>query len=147
MLLNLGQRGGHVVELAFHREREGGHRAFHALKNVYAQQMDEAFFTVHLTKKTFAAANLRAVFLIVGSLLVRQHIPERGVGREREAANLVIDFADGTELTSAVNVGLEIDGLEALRKPSGFGGAVIFFDVLARACDGQEIEQLEIIES
>ena len=76
-------------------------RAFHALEHVDAQQVDQALLAVHLAEEALAAANLGAVFLVVGRLLVRQHVAQRRVGGEVQAADLVVDLADRAELAGA----------------------------------------------
>jgi hypothetical protein len=80
--------------LALDREGERGHGALHALEHVDAQQVDEAFLAVDLAEEALAAANLGAVLLVVGGLLVRQHVPQRRVGGQVQAADLVVDLAD-----------------------------------------------------
>ena len=147
MGLDFGEGGLHVGELALDREGEGGDGALHALEHVDAQEVDQAFLAVHLAEETLAATDAGAVFLVVSFLLVGQDVAERGVGAEIEAADFGIDLPDGTELARAVNVGLDVDGLEALGELAGFGGPVVFFDVLAGAGDGQEIQQREVIET
>ena len=147
MGLDLGQRGLHVGELALDREGEGGDGAFHPLQDVDAQQVDQAFLAVHLAEEALAAANLGAVLGVVGRLLVRQHVAQRRVGREVQAADFVVDLADGAELAGEVHVGLDVDGLQPLREAAGFGGAVVLLDVLAGAGDGQQVEQLEVVEA
>jgi hypothetical protein len=84
-------------------ERERGDRAFHPLEDVHAQQVDEALLAVHLPEEALPAANLRAVLGVIGGLLVRQHVSERRVGRECQAANLVVDLPDRTELAGEVH--------------------------------------------
>ena len=46
-----------------------------------------------------------------------------------------------------VHVGLDVDRLQALGEPAGLGGAVVLLDVLARAGDGQQVEQREVVEA
>jgi hypothetical protein len=92
------QAGPHRRAGVWSGERKGHHGAFHPFEDVDPQQVDKALFAVHLPEETFAAANLRAVFFVVSGLFVRQHIAQRRVGAERQAANLVVDFADGAEL-------------------------------------------------
>ena len=145
--LDLGQGGLHVGELACERESKGGDRALHALEHVDAQEVDKAFLAVHLAEEALAAANLGAVFGVVGRLLVRQHVAQRRVGGEVEAADFVVDLADGAELAGKVHVGLDVDGLESLREAARFGGAVVLLDVLAGAGDGEQVEQLEVVEA
>ena len=99
--LDLGQRGFHVGKLALDGEGEGGDRALHALEHVDAQQVDQALLAVHLAEEALAAANLGAVLRVVGRLLVRQHVAQRRVGGEVQAADLVVDLADGAELAGA----------------------------------------------
>ena len=144
--LDLGQGGFHVGKLALEGEGKGSDRAFHPFQDVDAQEVDEAFFAVHLPEETFAAANLRAVFGVVGRLLVRQHVAQRRVGRERQAADFVVDVADGAELAGKVYVGLDVDGLQPLREAAGFVRAIVLLNVLAGAGDGQQVEQLEVVE-
>ena len=128
------------------REGERSDGTFHPLQHVDAQEVDEAFFAVHLAEEALAAANLRAVFGVVGRLLVGQHVAQRGVGREVQAADFVVDLADGAELAGAVHVGLDVDGLQPLGELPRLGGAVVLLDVLAGAGDGQQVEQLEVVE-
>ena len=76
----LAKRGFHVGELTLERERERSDGAFHSLEHVDAQKVDKALLAVHLAEEALAAANLCAVFGVVGRLLVRQHVAQRGVG-------------------------------------------------------------------
>ena len=134
-------------KLALHGEGEGRDGALHALEHVDAQQVDQAFLAVHLAEEALAAANLGAVLRVVGRLLVRQHVAQRRVGGEVQAADLVVDLADRAELAGAVHVGLDVDRLEPVREAAGLGGAVVLLDVLARAGDGQQVEQREVVEA
>ena len=117
---DLGQRGLHVGKLAREREGKGSDRTLHPLQDVHPQQVDEAFFAVHLAEEALAAANLSAVLGVVGRLLVRQDVAQRRIGREVEAADFVVDFADGAELAGEVHVGLDVDGLQSLRESARF---------------------------
>ena len=98
-------------------------------------------------KKLSPPRILSAVFGVVGRLLVRQHVAQRGVGREGKAADFVVDVADGAELAGEVHVGLDVDGLKPLRETAGLLGAVVFLNVLAGTGDGQQVEQLEVVEA
>ena len=142
-----GQRGLHVGKLALDREGKRCDRAFHPFQDVDAQQVDQAFLAVHLAEEALAAANLGAVLGVVGRLLVRQHVPQRRVGSEVQAADFVVDFADRAELPGEVHVGLDVDRLESLRESARLVSAVVFLDVLARPGDGQQVEQLEVVEA
>ena len=75
-----------------------------------------------------------------------QDIAQGCVRREREAADFVVDLADGAELAGEIDIGLDVDGLEPLREAARLVGAVILLNVLAGAGDGQQVEQLEIVE-
>ncbi len=90
-----------VGKLPLEREGERRDGTFHPLEDVDPQQVDEAFLAVDLAEKALAAADLGAVFLVVGRLLVRQHVAQRRVGAEVEAADFVVDLADGAELAGA----------------------------------------------
>ena len=98
-------------------------------------------------KKLSPPRILRAVLRVVGGLLVRQDVAQRRIGGEGQAADLVVDFADRAELAGTIHVGLDVDRLEPLGKLAGLARAVVFLDVLARAGDGQQVEQLEIVEA
>ena len=98
MALDAGERGFHVPQLALHGEGEGRHRAFHALEHIDAQQVDQALLAVDLAEEALAAANLGAVLLVVRLLLVRQHVAQRRVGGEIQAADFEVDLADRAEL-------------------------------------------------
>ena len=100
-----------------------------------------------LPEEALAAADLGAVLLVVGRLLVRQHVAKRRVGGEVQPADLVVDVADRAELAGQVDVGLDVDRLEAVGEAAGLGGAVVLLDVLARAGDGQQVEQREVVEA
>ncbi len=100
-----------------------------------------------LAEEALAAADLGAVLRVVRRLLVRQHVAQRRVGGEVQAADLVVDLADRAELAGAVHVGLDVDRLQALGKRAGLGGAVVLLDVLARAGDGEQVEQREVVEA
>ena len=86
------------LKLPLNGKREGRDRALHALEHIDPQQVDQTFFAIRLAEEAFAAPYLGAVFLVVGGLLVRQHIAQRCIGRQVEAADLVVDVADGLEL-------------------------------------------------
>ena len=145
--LDLRQGGLDVGELPLDRQGERRDGALHPLEDVDPQQVDEAFFAVHLAEEALAAADLGAVLRVVGRLLVRQHVTQRRVGAEVEAADFVVDLADRAELAGAVHVGLDVDGLEPLGESAGLVGAVVLLDVLAGAGDGQQVEQLEVVEA
>ena len=145
--LDAGQRCLYVAQLTLYREGERRHRAFHALEHVDAQQVDQAFLAVGLPEEAFATANLGAVLLVVSGLLVRQHVPERRVGGEVQTADLVVDLADRAEFAGAVHIGLDVDRFQPVGEAAGLGGAVVFLDVLARARDGEQVEQSEVIEA
>ena len=70
-------------------------------------------------KKRSPPRSLRAVLLVVGRLLVRQHVAQRRVGAEVQPADLVVDLADGAELAGAVDVGLDIDRRQPLGELAG----------------------------
>src|SRR4051812_46121084 len=108
--------------------------------------MDEALFAVELTEETLSAANARAVLGIVGRLLVRQDVSQRSIRRQVETADLVVDLADGAELPGDVHVRLNVDRLEPFRKAARLGGAIILLNMLARAGNGQKVEQFEIVK-
>ena len=55
---DFGKGGFHVGELALDREGERSDRTLHPLEDVHPQQVDKAFFAVHLPEETLAAANL-----------------------------------------------------------------------------------------
>ena len=109
--------------------------------------MNQTLLTVRLPENAFSSSNPRAVFGIIGRLLVRKHVPKRRVSRQRQSADFVVNFSNGTELARQVYVRLDVDRLEPLWKPARFSDAVVFFNVLARTGDGQQIEQLEVIEA
>ena len=48
---------------------------------------------------------------------------------------------------ATVHVGLDVDRLQAVREAAGFGDAVVLLDMLARAGDGEQIEQGEVVEA
>ena len=109
--------------------------------------MDEAFLAVDLPEEALAAADLGAVFLVIGRLLVRQHVTQRGIGAQVEPADLVVDLADRAELAGAVHVGLDVDGLQPLGESPRLRRAVVFLDVLAGTGDREQVEQLEVVEA
>src|SRR5208337_5392401 len=90
-----------------------------------AQEVNEAFLAVGLPEEAFSAADSSAVFLVIGSLLVREHITQQGIGAQVQPANLGVDLANRAELAGAVHVGLDVDGLEPLGESSGFRRAVV----------------------
>ena len=147
MRFDLGECGFHIGELTFHRESKRWHGALHALQDVNADEVNQAFFAVCLAKEALPTPNPGAIFCIVSRLLVGEHIPKRGVRCQGESTDLIIDFADGPELPGAVYVGLVIDRLEPFREGSRLGGTVILFDMLARPGNGKQVEQFEIIEA
>src|SRR5271165_419846 len=55
--------------------------------------------------------------------------------------------ADRAELTGKVHVGLDVDGLETLRESARLLSAIVLFNMLAGAGDGQQVEQLEVVEA
>ena len=88
VVFDVRQHSFYVFQLPLHRQRKRRHSAFHALEHVDAQQVNQAFFPVGLPKKALAAPNLGAVFGVVGGLLVQQHIAQRRVAGQVQAANL-----------------------------------------------------------
>ena len=145
--LDAGQGGVDVGELALDGEGEGGDGALHALQDVDAQQMNQALFAVHLAEESVAATDADAVFGVVLATLVGQQVAQRRVGGQCEAANLVVDLADGAKLPGPIHVGLVVDGAQALGEAPGLGGAVVALDVLARAGEGNQVEQGEVVEA
>ena len=144
----MASSGFHVGELALERESEGGDRALHPLQDVDPQEVDQAFFAVHLAEEALAAANLRAVLGVVGRLLVRQHVAQGRVGAEVQAADFVVDLADRSGTAPARSTsGLMLMGFRRSGKRPVSAGAVVFLDVLAGAGDGQQVEQLEVVEA
>ena len=129
--IDTGQSGFYILQLAMYCECEGRDGAFHALEHVDAQQVNQALFTVHLPEEAFATANLGAVLLVVGFLLVRQDIAQRGVSSKVEAANLKVDVADGAEFPRAVYVCLDVDGGQPIWEATGFRRAVVPLNVPA----------------
>lgn len=80
------ERRLHVAELTLDRQGERRDSAFHALEDIDAQEVDQAFLAVHLPEKARAALNLRAVLLVVGFLLVVTHVAQRRIGGEVQPA-------------------------------------------------------------
>ncbi|HUY28451.1 MAG TPA: hypothetical protein VMV27_13640 [Candidatus Binataceae bacterium] len=109
--------------------------------------MDQAFLAVGLAEHPLSTMQPRAVLLVVGRLLVRQHIAQGSVGTEIEPPNLAIDLADRTKLAGAIDVGLDVDRWQTLGELADFQRPVILLDVLARSRDREQIEQFEIVES
>ena len=144
---DLGKCRLHVGELAREREGKRCDRTFHPLEDVHPQQVDKAFLAVHLPEEALATANLRAVLGVIGRLLVWQHVAQRRVSRECETANFIVDVADGAKLAGKVNVGLDVDGLQSLREAACLVRAVVLLNVLAGTSDGQQVEQLEVVET
>ena len=93
--------------------------------------MDQAFFTVDLAEKSLTAADFGAVLAVIRLLPVRQHIAQRCVGGEIQPPDFPVDLTDGAELAGEIDIRLDVDRFEAFRKLSGFGDAVVFFDMLA----------------
>ncbi len=98
-------------------------------------------------KKPGAALDLGAVLAVVGALLVREDVAEGGVGGQVQAADLEVDVGDGREHAGAVDVGLDVDGLEAVGEAAGLLDPVVLLDVLARAGDGEQVEEGEVVEA
>jgi len=147
VVVDSGEHGIDVAKLPLDRQCERRHGALHALEYVDAQQIDQAFFAVHLAEHAGAAADPGAVLAVVGIAFGGQHITQRGVGGQVEPANLQVDPANRRKLAFQVHVGLDVDGLQPLRKTPRLRGAVVFLDVLARAGDGQQVQQLEVVEA
>ena len=59
-----------AIELPTHRERKGMDRAFHALEQIDAHELNEAFFAIHLAEDAVAPANTDAVALVIRRALV-----------------------------------------------------------------------------
>ena len=146
LLLDTGEHRLHIVELPPHRERKGHYRTFHAFQRIDTQEMNQAFFAVCLPKKPFSALQLRAVFLVISVPLVRQHVAQRCIGSQIQPSYLQVDFVDGGEFPRQVHVRLYVDRLQTLRKAAGLRYAVILLQMAARACDGESIQQHEVVE-
>jgi hypothetical protein len=56
-----------------------------------------------------ATTHLGAVFLLVRSLPVRQHVPKRRIGGQVQSSDLIVNLADRTELASAIYISLDVD--------------------------------------
>ncbi len=136
-----------VGQLALDRQGEGVDRALHALEQVDAHQVDEALLAVDLPEDALAAADRDAVLGVVLGLLVRQHVAQRRVGAEVQAPDLGVDLDDGRKQAGRVDVGLDVDRPQTLGEAAGLGRAVVLLDVLARAGDGQQVEQREVVEA
>ena len=144
---DMRQGGFHILQLPLDGQREGRHRAFHALEHIDAQQVNQAFFTVHLAEEALAAANLGAVLGVVGGLLVRQHVAQRCIAGQIEAANFQVDVANGAKFAAQVHIRLDVDRRQTIRETACFAGAVVFFNVPARAGDGEMIQQGEVVKA
>jgi hypothetical protein len=64
-----------------------------------------------------------------------------------EAPDLEVDVADRAELARTVDVGLDVDGRQAVWEAPGFCGAVVLLDVATRAGNGQVVQQGEVVEA
>ena len=109
--------------------------------------MDKALLAVHLPEEAGATLDLGAVLLVVGLLLVRQHVSERRIGGEIQPPDLVIDLSNRAKLTGAVHIGLDVDWLQPVGEAASFGSAVVLLNVFARAGDGEQVEQGEVVEA
>src|SRR5690606_8695994 len=144
---NMGQRGFHIPELPLDRQREGRHRAFHALEHIDAKQVNQALFAVHLAEEALAAANLGAVLGVISRLLVWQDIAQGRITGQCEAADFQINVTDGAELAGEVNICFDVDWRKAIRETASLTDAAVFRDVPPRAGDGEVVQQSEIVES
>ena len=65
--------------------------------------------------------------------------------RQFVGGDFVVELVVGEEAPAQVDLGINRDGFFALRKAAelGDGGLVVFLNVLARAGDGQFVEELE----
>ena len=124
----------------------GMYRTLHALQQVHAHQVDQALFAVNLPEDAFAATNGDTVLRVVLGLLRRQDVAQRRIGAEVEAPDVGVDVADGREEAGRIHVGLDVDGTQALGELAGLGRAVVLLNVLARTCDGQQVQQAEVVK-
>ena len=129
LILQARERALHVGELAPHRKRKGGHRALHALQRVDAKKLHQALLAIHLPEESLAPFELGAVLRVVRLPLVRQHVTQRRIGSQVEAADLRVDLTNGRERSRKVYVRLEVDRLQPLGKPSGLRRSVVLLDV------------------
>ena len=117
------------------------------LSTLTRSEMNQTLFAVYLAEVSLAPADLGAVFCVVGGLFVGKHIAKGGIGGKVQSPDFIIDFPDGTELTGAVHVRLDVDRLEPVGELSGLGCPVIFFDMFTGPGDGEKIEELKIVKT
>ena len=147
MSFNARQHAFHIAQLSLHGQGKRRHGAFHAFEHVDTQQVNQAFFTICLAEEALAATNLGAVLLVIGFLLVRQHIAQGRIRRKVEPSDFQIDVADGAEFARTVHIGFDVDGRQALREPASLCRTVILFNMAARACDGQVVQQGKVVKA
>ena len=78
--------------------------------------MDKALLTIRLAEEALATTDFCAVFGVVSRLLMGQDVAKRGICRELEAADFEVDAANWPELAGAIDIRLDVDGFEAVRK-------------------------------
>ena len=84
------------------------------------------------------------VAVLVLAALVGAHVGEHLVLGKRELGDHVVELGDRRQLAFQVDGRLERKGRPA-RREGPARGAVVLRDVLATACDGQHVEQLEVV--
>ena len=109
--------------------------------------MYQAFFAVHLSEEALATTNLCAVFGVIGSLLVGQHIAQGGIGSEVKPLDFQVDVPDRAKLASPVHISLDVDRRQAVREATSLACAVVLFNVTAGTGNGQVVEQGEVVKA
>ncbi|OIQ77869.1 hypothetical protein GALL_404350 [mine drainage metagenome] len=143
---DLGQRVRVVRTQGLERQAEGLNRAFEALEQVGSHQRLQAFFAVRLPEFSFAACHLRVVHLFVLLEPTRQDVADRGVHSELEQGELLEDLVETHHVGSLRERTVERQGFAAFGELADVLGIVEGLDVLARARDGDAIEQFEEVE-
>ncbi len=107
--------------------------------------MNQALFTVYLSEHG-TAGHLSVVLAAILFSLLRQNIFQRSIGAQIKQPNVFVNTFKSREASLCINVCLNIDGLEPLRKFSDFRYIIIFFDMLSGSGNGEEIQQFEIVK-
>ena len=137
----------HSRQLAFNGQGEGMDRAFHPLEEVDPHQADQAFLTVQLAEHRFTRLGSLTVAAVVFLALIGEHVTQRCIGGEREAADFVVNYRDRRIAAIRCYVGFTIVRGQFLWETARLADAVVALNMLSRACDGEQIQQTHIIKA
>src|SRR5690606_14180935 len=127
-------------------EPEGFNGAFQALEQVGGHQRLQAAFAVSLSQLASATLNLGVVDIFVLAHAAGQDVADGRVDGELQDRELGEDLVEVDNVGPRGDCAVERQRLAALREGTDVRGVVERLDVLARAGDGDRIEQLEEVE-